>query len=102
MAHVCGRVSNGQTPGAGVGVLNEVEPMRPTRGYRVHLHNGWLIDLHVAEGTQLEFTVTTLVIRLPRQVVVPRCKRADVELVLREDGAVGRRSETAEREFVAE
>ena len=37
-------------------------------------------------GTQLEFTVTTLVIGLPRQVVVQRCRRADVDLVLRDDG----------------
>ena len=34
-------------------------------------------------GTQLEFTITTLVIGLPRQVVVQRCRRADVDLVLR-------------------
>jgi hypothetical protein len=39
-------------------------------------------------GTQLEWTVTTLVIGLPRQVVVQRCRRADVDLVLRDDGAV--------------
>jgi hypothetical protein len=39
-------------------------------------------------GTQLEFTVTTLVIGLPRQVVVQRCRRADVDLVLRDDGAL--------------
>jgi hypothetical protein len=73
-------------------VLTEVEPMRSTRGYRVHLHNGWLIDLQAEGmwpmGTQLEFTVTTLVIGLPRQVVVQRCRRADVDLVLRADGAV--------------
>ena len=30
-------------------MLSEVEPIRPTRGYRVHLHNGWLVDL-LAEG----------------------------------------------------
>ena len=36
----------------------------------------------------LEFTVTTLVIRLPRPVMVQRCRRADVDLVLRDDGAV--------------
>jgi hypothetical protein len=30
-------------------------------------------------GTQFELTVTTLVIGLPRQVVVQRCRRADVE-----------------------
>ena len=73
-------------------MLTEVEPIRPTRGYRVHLHNGWLIDLQAEgmwpTGTQLEWTVTTLVIGLPRQVVVQRCNRADVDLVLRDDGAV--------------
>ncbi len=30
-------------------MLTDLEPMRATRGYRVHLHNGWLIDLE-AEG----------------------------------------------------
>ena len=39
-------------------------------------------------GTQLEFTVTTLVIGLPRQLVVQRCRRADIDLWLRDDGAV--------------
>jgi hypothetical protein len=39
-------------------------------------------------GTQLEYTVTTLVIGLPPQVVVQRCRRADVDLVLRDDGAI--------------
>jgi hypothetical protein len=39
-------------------------------------------------GTQVEVTITTLVIGLPRQVVVQRCDRADVDLVLRDDGAV--------------
>lgn len=47
-------------------MLTEFEPMRPTRGYRVHLRNGWLIDLEAEGmwpmGTQLEFTITTLVI----------------------------------------
>ena len=33
---------------------------------------------YVADGHQLEFTVTTLVIGLPRQVVVQRCRRTDV------------------------
>ena len=55
--------------------------MRPTHGYRVHLHNGWLIDLQAEGmwpmGTRLEFTVTTLVIGPPRRVVVQRCSRAD-------------------------
>ncbi len=73
-------------------MLTDLEPMRATRGYRVHLHDGWLIDLEAEGmwpmGTQLEFTVTTLVVGLPRQVVVQRCKRADVDLVLRDDGAV--------------
>ena len=35
-----------------------------------------------------ECTITTLIIGLPRQVVVQRCRRADVHLVLRDDGAV--------------
>lgn len=39
-------------------------------------------------GTHLEFSVTTLVIGLPRQVVAQRCRRADVDLALRDDGAV--------------
>ncbi len=73
-------------------MLTDVEPMRPTRGYRVHLHNGWLIDLQAEgmwpTGIQLEWTITTLVIGLPRQVVVQRCSQDDVDLVLRDDGAV--------------
>jgi hypothetical protein len=32
-------------------------------------------------GTQLEFTITMLVIGLPRQVVVRQRRRADVDLV---------------------
>lgn len=57
-----------------------------------HLYNATVIDLQ-AEGmwptdTQLEWTVTTLVIGLPRTVVVQRCRRVDVDLVLRDDGAV--------------
>ena len=40
-------------------------------------------------GTKLAFTVTTLVIALPRQVVVQRWGRADVDLVLQDDRAVG-------------
>jgi hypothetical protein len=64
----------------------------PTRGYRVLCHDATLIDLEAEGiwpmGTQLEFTITTLVIGLPRQVVVRRCRRADVDLVLRDDGAV--------------
>jgi hypothetical protein len=66
--------------------------MLPTRGYRVLCHDATLIDLEAEGmwpmGTQLDFTVTTLVIGLPRQVVVQRCKRADVDLVMRDDGAV--------------
>ena len=73
-------------------MLTEVEPVRPTRGYRVHLHNGWLMELQAEGmwpmGTQLEFTVTTPVIGLPRQVLVQRCSRADVDLVLRDNGAL--------------
>jgi hypothetical protein len=38
-------------------------------------------------GTQFEWTITTL-LGLPHQVVVQRCRRADVGLVLRDDGAV--------------
>jgi len=38
----------------------------------------------VPMSTQLEWTITTLVIGLPRQVVVQRYRRADVDLVLRE------------------
>lgn len=34
-------------------------------------------------GLQQDLTNTTLVIGLPRQVVVQRCRRADVDLVLR-------------------
>jgi transcriptional regulator with XRE-family HTH domain len=39
-------------------------------------------------STQLEFSITTLVIGLPRQVVVQRCRRSHVGLVVRDDGAV--------------
>jgi hypothetical protein len=68
------------------------EPLLPTRGYRVLCHDATLIDLE-AEGmwpldTQLEFNITTLVIGLPRQVVVQRCNQADVDLVLRDDAAM--------------
>ena len=42
-------------------------------------------------GTQLEFTVTTLGIGLPRRVVVQRCRREDVDPVLRDDGECDRR-----------
>lgn len=73
-------------------MLIDVEPLLPTRGYRVHLHNGWLIDLQAEgmwpTGMQLEFTVTTLLVGLPRVVVVERCNRADVDLVVRDDLAV--------------
>jgi len=73
-------------------MLTDPEPLLPTRGYRVLCHDATLIDLEAEGmwpmGTQLEFTVTTLVIGLPRQVVVQRCRRADVDLVLRDDGAV--------------
>ena len=73
-------------------MLTEVEQVRPTPCYRVHLHNGRLMNLQAEGlwpmGTQLEFTVTTPVIGLPRQVLVQRCSRADVDLVLRDDGAL--------------
>ncbi len=68
------------------------EPLLPTRGYRVLCRNATLIDLEAEGmwpmGAQLEFVITTLVIGLPRRVVVQRCRRADVDLVLRDDGAV--------------
>ncbi len=55
-------------------------------------HDATLIDLEAKGmwpmGTQLEFVITSLVIGLPRQVVAQRCRRADVDLVLRDDGAV--------------
>jgi hypothetical protein len=55
-------------------VLINPEPLLPTRGYRVLCHDATLIDLEAEAmwpiGTQLEFTITTLVISLPRQVVV--------------------------------
>jgi len=73
-------------------MLTEVEPLLPTRGYRVLCHDATLIDLQAEAmwptGTQLEWTITTLVIGLPRTVVVRRCRRADVDLVLIDDGAV--------------
>jgi len=73
-------------------MLTVLEPLLPTRGYRVLCHDATLIDFEVEgmwlRGTRLEFTVTTLVIGLPRQVVGQRCRRADVDLVLRDDGAV--------------
>jgi hypothetical protein len=51
------------------GVLIDPEPLLPTRGYRVLCHDATLIDLEAEGmwpmGTQLEFTVTTLVIGLP-------------------------------------
>ena len=47
-------------------MLIDPEPMLPTRGYRVLCHDATLIDLEAEAmwpmGTQLEFTVTTLVI----------------------------------------
>jgi hypothetical protein len=73
-------------------VLIDPEPLLPTRGYRVLCRNATLIDLEAEGmwpmGAQLEFVITTLVIGLPRRVVVQRCRRADVDLVLRDDGAV--------------
>jgi hypothetical protein len=73
-------------------VLIEPEPMLPTRGYRVLCHDTTLIDPggrgDVADGNAARLTVTTLVIGLPRQMVVQRCKRADVDVVLRDERAV--------------
>lgn len=51
-----------------------------------------MIDLR-AEGmwptsNTLDFTITTPVIGLPRTVVVQRCSRADVDLVVRDDLAI--------------
>ena len=55
-------------------------------------HDATLIDLEAEAmwpmGTQLEFTITTLFIGLPRLIAVQRCRLADVDLVLRQDGAV--------------
>jgi len=73
-------------------MLTDPEPMHPTRGYRVHLHDATVIDLNAEAmwptSNTLDFTITTPVIGLPRTVVVQRCRRADVDLVLRDDGAI--------------
>ena len=73
-------------------VLDQLEAMRPTRGYRIHLHNATVIDLQAEamwpNGTQLNFTITTPVIGLPRAVVVQRCARAEVDLVVRDNLAI--------------
>ncbi len=73
-------------------MLTDPQPLLPTRDYRAHLHNGTVIDLQAEgmwpTGTQLEWTVTTLVIGLARTVGVQRCSRADVDLVVRDDLAV--------------
>lgn len=74
-------------------MLIDLEPLLPTRGHRVLCHDATLIDLEAEgmwpTGTQLEFTITTLIIGLPRRWwSVQRCRRADVDLVLRDDGAV--------------
>ena len=73
-------------------MLIDPEPLLPTRGYRVLRHDATLIDLDAEAmwpmGTQLEWTITTLVIGLARQVVVQQCRRTDVDLVLRDDEAV--------------
>lgn len=65
-------------------MLIDPAPIHPTRGYRVLCHDATLIDREAEAmwpmGTQVEFTVTTLVIGLPRQVVVQRCRQADVDL----------------------
>jgi hypothetical protein len=66
-------------------VLTDPEPLLPTRTYRVLCHDATLIDLEaVADGR----TARSSPSRSPRQVVVQRCGRADVDLVLRDDGAV--------------
>ncbi len=63
-------------------MLIDREPLLPTL-YRVLCHDATLIDCEgealYPRGTQLEFTVTTLVIWLPRQAVGPRCRRAETE-----------------------
>ncbi len=63
-------------------MLIDREPLLPTL-YRVLCHDATLIDCEgealYPRGTQLEFTVTTLVIWLPRQAVGPRCRRSETE-----------------------
>jgi hypothetical protein len=77
-------------------MLTDPEPMLPTRGYRVLCHDATLIDLEAEGmwpmGTQLKFTVTTLVIGLR---VRWWCSGADgptLTWLLRDDGAVGQPS----------
>ncbi len=69
---------------ARVRCVNATEP-----GYRVHLHDATVIDLHAEamwpRSNALDFTITTPVIGLPRTVVVQRCARADVDPVVRDD-----------------
>lgn len=66
--------------------------MHPTRGYRVHLHNAMVIDLRAEamwpRSNSLDFTITTPVVGLPRTVVVQRCARREVDLVVRDDLAI--------------
>jgi len=70
-----------------------LEPMLPTCGYCVLCHDATLIDVEAEgmwpNGTQLDFTVTVPMVGLPRTVVVQRSARADVDLLVREDLAVG-------------
>jgi hypothetical protein len=64
-------------------VLIDPEPMLPTRGYRVLCRDATLIDLEAEAmwpiGTQLEWTLTTLVIERFRAVALPLCGRASGE-----------------------
>ena len=56
------------------------EPLLPARGYRMRCYDATLIDLEVEDmwpmGAPLEWTVTTVVIRLLRPVVaaLPACR----------------------------
>ena len=60
-------------------MLIDPEPLRPRRGYRLLCHDAARIDLEAEGmrpmGIQLEWTITTLVIGLPRQMVLQRCRR---------------------------
>lgn len=72
--------------------FDDLEPLLPTRGYRIHTLHGDVIDLQAEGmlpcGKQLRWTITTTVIGLPRVVVVQRVRRSSVDLVLRDGGAV--------------
>jgi hypothetical protein len=58
--------------------------MLPPRDYRVLCHDAKLVDLEAEGmwpvGTQLEWTITTLVIGLPRQVVVQPRNEANLKV----------------------